>query len=198
MAVPLAPGNTVNVSGSNYAADVVEDVDRTVQLFDTSNDLISTVTVRDRVTQLAGGTYNFERFLLNGPSSPLAGNASILRYDVGTTGYTGFATDVDFDPTTTDGTAGPQTVTRSADGNTVTFNDPFQPNDVLTADTQTDYLTIQTDAPSYALTGTITVTGSVGGNFVSGSTVAFAPALPEPAMLALMPGFAAIWMRRRR
>jgi hypothetical protein len=197
LAVPLSAGGTVSISGSNYPATVVEDVDRTISLVNSSNDVLDTVTVRDRVTQLASGTYNFERFLLNGPSLT-APNLSLGRYGVTEAGFGAFSTDVDYDPTTVDGLYWPISATRSVSGDSVRFNDPFQTNDVIASDEQTDYMTIQTNATAYALTGSITVTGEVGGSLVTGTVQAFAPAVPEPAAAGVISLIPLLFVRRRR
>jgi hypothetical protein len=201
LAVSLSPGGNVTISGSEVSSEVFvyQDIDRPLVLLDSSNDPVATVTVRDRVGYYADGDVTFERFLLNGPASPLAANPSIFRYDFSETGFTGFSTDVDFDPSTDDGLYYATNVSRTSDGNTVTFNDPFSPTDVINSGEQTDYLRVDTDAPYYALDAMVTVTGSIANvGLVHGSTEVFGPAVPEPSALAMLLCAAIPMMKRRR
>ena len=201
-AVALTPGNTVSLPGNQYPVrTAVEDVDRQVDLYTSSNVYVQTVTIRDRVTQMADGSYGFEPFLLNG--SATSGNVNLVRYSLSDAGFAGFSTDVDYDNTSITGSVTPNEypvqATRSADGNTVRFNDPFQLSDSLAAGQQTDFMDIETNARDYDLVGTITVTGDATGvGLVSGSVKVFAPIVPEPGSAGLLALIAPIAMRRRR
>jgi hypothetical protein len=186
----LTPGTSASLTGGNYAATVVQDIDRPVTL--TSGSSTLTVTVRDRVT-LTGSTYNFERFILN-TNTFAVGTSSFAE-----NGFAGFTTTADYDPTTAGGTQFPTSAARSAGtGDTLTFSQ-FSPSS-LAAAAQTDYMTIQTNAPAYAFTGSVNVTvlGVTGAPY-TGSVGVFAPAIPEPASLGLMAiPAAALLLRKHR
>jgi len=105
-----------------------------------------------------------------------------------TTGYTGFTTDVGYDPFETmtvyfgDPMVLPDSVNRSSSGSTIGFD--FTTNGGVPNGSVSQLLVINTNATSYALTGTV--------NFIDGavaSMVDYAPTTtPEPASLGLLLG----------
>jgi hypothetical protein len=195
LAVDLPPGGTVTPPNTNYPATVVEDPTRTVVLTDAANDVLDVVTIRDRVTLLGTGTYNFERFIANGPGA-VAPNPTLGRYTFTETGFTGYTTSVDYD-STSGGSSFPTTASRSTSGDSISFG-LFSPTDTLTDGQKTDVMTNRTNATGYALVGTTKITGEVNGILVSGSVATFAP-VPEPTSLGLL-GLAGLGLlpRRRR
>lgn len=193
MGVPLVPGGSVATTGTNYSATIVADVDRSIALLPDVCpfvcDPIGNITIRDRVTRLASGTYNFERYFQQGSSIP-SSDLSIVESD-----FAGFATDVDFDPTTLQGISHPTSADRSASGDTVNFrafSDPIGLNE------HSDFMTIQTDATSYDATGLITVHLNIGSAAFHGLTDAFTPAVPEPSSALLLAGMGALLAFGRR
>ena len=83
------------------------------------------------------------------------------------TGFSGFTTDVEYDPTTL-GVSHPLIALRSsAPGNDVTF-DKFSAFSIAPGE-QTNYMTDKTNATGYADTGSTTITGIINGQFVSGT-----------------------------
>lgn len=119
-------------------------------------------------------------------------------------GYTGWQTDVDF---RTDGVGdlGPTSVSRSADGDLLTFRyDDALSIDAIAPGLQEESLfpTILTDATEYALTGSMTIFGYdslTPSNLISVSIGGLAVPVPEPASVGLIgSGLACVWGRRKR
>jgi hypothetical protein len=182
-AVPLLPGGAVGINGTNLPGLVVEDPDRTVTAGP------CTFTLRDRVTQNPDTTYNFNHWF-ELTSNDWAANGYLVKIiSFEESGFAGYSTDVDWDPTTSNGTINPFAASRTATGDIVTF---FQYTpEIMALNAQTYYSTTQTNALAYALVGTSTIniqmmlpTGAPGDIF-SGSVDTFAP-VPEPTTLLLL------------
>jgi hypothetical protein len=193
----LAPGGTALIKGTNYPASVLQDVDRIISLLPddcpvgVGCDPLPGLFLRDRVTQLGSGTVNFERLLRLQDFVP-----SVSGISTSESGFSGFTTDAEYDPSTLNGSTHPTQVDRSAgSGDLITFSN-FSP-DSLGAGQNSDFLTIQTDATAYALIGTVSVHVTLGAQGFHGDVPVFAPAVPEPASLASLLCCAALITQRR-
>lgn len=114
--------------------------------------------VQSRVTTTTGSALNFS-VRLRDPSNN--GYLDLLVDSVTLTGYAGFATDVLY-RSDSSGDVGPSFAARSADGDAVTFDFAFPlffGNLTQEEHQESYFLSIVTDAPSYAQTGRMIVTG---------------------------------------
>lgn len=186
-AVVLAPGASSALTGTNTPGLVIQDPIRSLTLSDGT-----VIGVQDRVDRLASGNLEFDRVVRN------TSNVTITLVDVVTTGFAGFTTDVDFDPTSTGTVGEPHFASRSASGNAITFTQMASPT--IVAGNLSRFMDDITNATSYTLTGTTTVDAlNVAGAPITGSVSAFAPAVPEPASIGVMGiGATAAMLRRRR
>jgi hypothetical protein len=194
-AVMLTPGGSVALPGSNYAAVVLQDINRSVTVGPT------TFNLRDRVTKNGDGTYNFEHFAQLTANSFAANGYSVKLVSFEESHFTGFSTNVDWDPTTANGVISPALGDRNASGDIITFKN-YTPA-LMNLNDQTYYSTTQTNALAYALAGTCTIniqmmlpTGGPGDTY-SGSVDTYAPT-PEPATLALLSLGGLVVSRRKR
>ena len=182
-AVPLLPGNSVGINGTNLPGDVKEDDNLSVTVGP------CTFNLRDRVTENPDGTYNFNHHfeLLSNDWAANGYFVSIVSF--AESGFMGYSTDVDWDPTTNNGVISPFAASRDASGDVIIF-DNYDPA-IIGLNEQTDFTTTQTDALAYALVGTSTITIQMmlptGGpdEIFSGTIDTFAP-IPEPATLTLL------------
>ena len=140
----VAPGGTIAISGTNFPGLVIQDVERSLTL---SNGTI--ITIQDRITQVASGNLSFDRVIRNTSDVP------IVIKDLVESGFSGFTTDVDFDPTSTGLVSEPHTAVRDGAGNTITFTQMTSPT--IASGDLSRFMTDLTNASAYALTGTTTV-----------------------------------------
>ena len=187
LAAPIFPGGLNVLSGSSYPSTVVQDTVRIVPLLSFGTE-IGTVELHDRVTA-TGPTVNFERFFVN------TGNTTLSSPTLTSSGFSGYSTDVDYDPTSP-GVSHPLIALRSAGvGNDITF-DKFNAFSIAPGE-QTNLMTEKTNAAGYAPIGTTTITGIVNGQYVTGSITTYAPSVPEPTTLSLL-GLGALGLLARR
>jgi hypothetical protein len=191
-AVVVSPGGTVAISGTNFPGLVIQDVFRSVTLTDGT-----VITLQDRITQVASGHLSFDRIIRN------TSNVTINIKDLVETGFAGWTTDVDFDPTSTGIVVEPHTATRDAAGISVTFTNmvspALSPSPIATPTSLSRAMTDLTNAFNFSLTGTTTIDAfAVTGAPISGTVTTFAPAVPEPGSFALLGANSLLLLRRRR
>ena len=132
-----------------------------------SQDITVTGEVQDRVVTLADdGTLVFAPRLRNMTSSPPVGNTIALIESFTLSGYRGVDVEV-FYRSDSVGTVAPATVTRSADGDRLTFTFNLNENRTSLDSIQgadfddTHFMSIKTDATSFTTDGTMEIDASV-------------------------------------
>jgi len=151
------PGTTLvdrpDLAGLILEDDILDPYDFYDELVYTGGHL-----VQSRVTSTTGSALNFS-VRLRDPQN--TGYLDLLVDTVTLTGYAGFDTDVLY-RTDGSGDAGPSFASRSADGDAITFDFAFPlffGNLAQEVHQESYFLSIVTDAPSYAQTGRMIVTG---------------------------------------
>ena len=150
-AVPLAPGNFVNLTGTTFEARpelggvVLQDVIRPFSV-DHGGGNFTTGTIRDRVVrETDSGTLDFYYRISNDVSS--AGSVDFVTRN----SFAGFGTDVDF-RTDGPGTIGPDQASRNAAGDEVLFD--FFSNNLLFPGAEPLSFFVKTDATDFDENGT--------------------------------------------
>ena len=150
----LAPGAFINLNGTTVAAEpdlagtVIHDNLIDFQVNDISGNPLFTGTYQDRVVRSDNTGNLIFAGRIRDLTSPLEHLVAVADWSVD--GFAGYQTDVEY---RTDGLGdlGPDTATRTADGNFVTFD--FTP--VLAPPEESLFSSINTDARFFALTGTV-------------------------------------------
>ena len=150
-AVPLAPGNFVNLTGTSAEARpeltgvVLQDVIRPFSV-DHGGGNFTTGTIRDRVVrETDSGTLDFYYKISNDVSS--AGSVDFVTHN----SFAGFGTDVDF-RTDGVGTIGPDQASRNAAGDEVLFD--FFSTNLLFPGAESFFFFVKTDATDFDANGT--------------------------------------------
>ena len=174
-AVPLTPGNFVNLSGTTSAArpelagTVLVDTIRPFSV-DLGGGNFTTGSIQDTVLREDGtGTLDFSYRIINDVSS--SGSIDFVTR----TAYTGSSTDVDWRSDGV-GTIAPDQASRNAAGDQVLFD--FFANNLLFPGEGSRFFFIKTDAIDFdeGGTGELAVTGNVGSNTFTFNT--YQPAVP--------------------
>jgi hypothetical protein len=197
-AVPLTPGNFVNLSGTTSAARpelAGTELVHTSRPFsvDLGGGNFTTGAIQDRVLREDGtGTLDFSYHIINDVSS--SGSIDFVTR----TAYTGFSTDVDWRSDGV-GTIAPDQASRNAAGDQVLFD--FFANNLLFPGAESRFFFIKTDAINFNERGMgqLALTGNVGSNTFTFST--YQPVVPEPSsalLLAVAIGISGAVLTRRR
>ncbi len=196
-AAPLAPGGLIGLTGTTFAANpalggTVQD-DPLVPFAIGGGAL--TGNLQDRVVLSDDlGTMIFAPRIRE--TSLAAGGPPLEILSISVTGYAGYTTDVDF---RTDGLGdtGPDTVSRSVDGDRLNFRYSAAP---LVAPDESRFISILTDVPAFAPIGTATIvarTSPTSQPFSVTLTGINAP-VPEPTSAGLLLGGLAVLSGSRR
>lgn len=196
-AAMVSPGDVVGLSGTTVAANpalagTVQD-DPLVPFSIAGGAL--TGNLQDRVALSNDlGTMIFAPRLRDTVGVPGAAPLEILAISL--TGYEGYTTDIDF---RTDGLGdtGPDTVSRSADGDRLSFRYTASP---LLPPDESLFISILTDAPAFAPIGTALIVARTGpdSNPFSVLLTGINAPVPEPASAAMVLGGLALLVGRRR
>jgi len=187
-ATPIAPGDvSVSLSGTTSAASpdlagvVLDDTLRPFTIVDGSGNVILSGNVQDRVARSDNlGTLIFAPRLRDLDNH---GTRSFI-WGMRLEGFGDFSTDIDF-RTDSLGDVGPNDVTRSGgSGDQVFFH--YDPNTILPPD-EGLFLSVLTDAPSYAEVGWITIAAQdgVSGGLYGTTLIGTNAPVPEPSTLLL-------------
>lgn len=209
-ATVVVPGSLGNLIGTTVAAEpdlagVVVNDNLVSFSFPATALTDASGSVQNRVVESHNlGTLIFAP-RIRGTSNSGLGDFQILGFSLD--GYAGWETDIEF---RTDGLGdvGPDYVTRSADGDTLTFlydsSDPIDMFSGIFGETSL-FPTILTDAPSFSLSGTMTIFGIDVSDpttilAVTLNGIAIPQAIPVPAPLVLFGSGAVLlgWIARRR
>jgi hypothetical protein len=153
-AVIVSPGASgVPLSFASYPATVIRDANIPFEIRGTGGALLSSGVFRDRVVRTTSGDLAFERAIV----STQAGLNGIIR-SIDTTRFAGSVTDVSYGSQFF-GTPRPQSASRSADGNTLTYD--FG-TDLVFSGSGSAWLFNITSARFYSLTGSVTIRLSTG------------------------------------
>ncbi|UYV11298.1 MAG: hypothetical protein NCW75_08270 [Phycisphaera sp.] len=143
LAVPLAPGGSVSLSGDFSPGTVVRDTLVPFTIIDRFG-LTRTGFVQDRVVRRADGTLAFQPRIRDVGGSSGAGIIRVVRE-----GMAGFFTDVDYDPSGV-GTAAPTNCLRSGDGDNLDYSFAFAP---VFGGQSSKHFFAKTDADQFTTTG---------------------------------------------
>ena len=211
LAVPLAPGGSASVSGTNSTSDptlsgtIIAQSTNPISAYSAFDDTVPFFTVQLQATvirETATGTLDFYYQIQNN---------NIFLVDpvktVSVASFAGFGTDADF-RTDQGGAFAPTSISRSSAGDTVTFANLPNNNGIFFADGQeTNALLVKTNATNYSADGLMAI------NFAgvdappdpvvpaSATLSTFAPvsaSAPEPASLCLLASVLAGCVIRRK
>lgn len=143
LAVPLAPGGSVSLSGDFSPGSVVRDSLVPFTIIDRFG-LTRTGFVQDRVVRRADGSLAFQPRIRDVGGSSGAGIVRVVRE-----GMAGFSTDVDYDPSGS-GTAAPTNCLRSGDGDNLDYSFAFAP---VFGGQSSKHFFAKTDADQFTTTG---------------------------------------------
>jgi hypothetical protein len=197
LAVPLAPGNFVDLNGTTTAARpelagvIIEDVTRPFSV-DLGGGVVVSGVVQDRVVrENVAGTLDFYYKITNNPNSH--GSIDFVVREK----FIGFSTDVDWAIDGV-GTVNPDQATRTADGEEVLFD--FLAVNLLDPGEESRYFFIKTNATTYNAEGLGFI--AVGAPASVGQTItipSFQPVVPEPSTWLLCAiGLSTTFYSRRR
>lgn len=143
LAVPLAPGGSVSLSGDFSPGTVVRDSLVPFTIIDGFG-LTRTGFVQDRVVRRTDGTLAFQPRIRDVGGTSGAGIIRVVRE-----GMAGFNTDVDYDPSGV-GTAAPTNCLRSGDGDNLDYSFAFAP---VFGGQSSKHFFAKTDADQFTTTG---------------------------------------------
>lgn len=178
-AIPLAPGGTVDTTGTTVALRpelaglIIEDQLTPFVGTDFFGDVVFTGTLQARVVrETAGGTLDFYYRIFNdaGSLDPISRLSS--------TDFAGFLTDVDFRLDGL-GSVGSDFASRSSNGRVVSF-DFSGGTGALEPGEESYFLFVKTDATQYTTGSTVLLNGG------RAAVQTFAPTVPEPTTLFLL------------
>lgn len=154
LGIVVAPGASgVAIPSGSYAATIIRDANIPFEIRGAGGALLSSGVLRDRVARTPSGDLSFERAIV----STQGGLNGIIRY-VDETRYAGSVTDVYYGAGPF-GTPRPQMASRTADGNSLTYD--FG-TDLVFSGTGSAWLLNLTNARYYRLAGSVTIRLSTG------------------------------------